>query len=261
MTDTNPVNIALFANHTPGVEIARFYAARAPRERIGALYVPGEQPENDGKIVDALNLDHARVFTGREVIRTKEHVEWFRAQAFDAIICVYWPWLLKEEIFSAAPVTVNFHPALLPVNRGWFPHVHSLIDGTKTGVTIHKIGAGADSGDLWAQKEVPIQPTDTARDIYERLQCEIVELFKDKWESIRDGRIQATPQDESLATYHGKKELDALDFIDADQSFKARDLINRLRARTFGSRGFAYYEDNGEKVFIKVSLSKSNKFE
>lgn len=254
-------DIALFANHLPGVDIAKFFAERRAGDRVVALYVPGEQPDNDRKIIEALNLDQASVFTGPEVIKSREHVEWFRDQKFDAIICVYWPWLLREEIFSAAPVTINFHPALLPINRGWFPHVHSLIDGSKTGVTIHKIAAGADAGDVWAQREVPIRPTDTAKDIYDRLQLEIVELFKATWDAIRDGEIEATPQDETLATYHSKKELQTLDFIEIDQSFKARDLINRLRARTFGSRGFAYYEENGEKVFVKISLSKSNTFD
>ena len=254
-------DIALLANHLPGVDIAKFFAERRPDDRVAALYVPGEQPENDRKIIDALNLDQTRVFTGPDVIKNREHVDWFRDQRFDAIICVYWPWLLREEIFSAAPITINFHPALLPINRGWFPHVHSLIDGSKTGVTIHQIAAGADAGDVWAQREVPIQPTDTAKDIYDRLQVEIVQLFKNKWDDIRNSEIRATAQDETLATYHSKKELQTLDFIDIDQPFKARDLINRLRARTFGSRGFAYYEENGEQVFVKISLSKSNRFE
>src|SRR5258706_5285701 len=104
-------DIALFANHLPGVDVAKFFAGRGPGDRVGALYVPGEQPENDRAIIEALEIDPAHVFTGREVIRAREHVEWFRDQKFDAIICVYWPWLLREEIFSASPITINFQPA------------------------------------------------------------------------------------------------------------------------------------------------------
>ena len=67
-----------------------------------------------------------------------------------------------KEIFSSVETTVNFHPALLPINRGWFPHVHSLIDGSKAGVTLHQIAEGADTGLIWVQEEEKIISTDTA---------------------------------------------------------------------------------------------------
>ncbi|RBB93134.1 formyl transferase, partial [Pseudomonas sp. MWU12-2115] len=46
---------------------------------------------------------------------------------------------------------------------------------------MHKIEDGADTGAIWAQKEIPIQALDTAKDIYDKLQFEIVDLFKEKW--------------------------------------------------------------------------------
>ncbi|WP_434630395.1 formyltransferase family protein [Chromobacterium sp. CV08] len=257
----NQFKIALFANHYPGLQIARYLAANHATDTVAALYLAGEQADNDRAIAEALNIDSDRVFVGRAAIQDAEHIQWFRAQDFDAIICVYWPWLLGKEAFTAAPITVNFHPALLPINRGWFPHVHSLIDGSKTGVTLHKIEDGADTGSIWAQKEVPIAPTDTAKDIYDRLQQEIIALFQQKWDDIKHGRITPTLQNEAGAVYHGKKEIEGLDRIDLDRDYSARELINRMRARTFGNRGFAYYEENGEKIYVKISLSRSSKFD
>lgn len=252
--------IALFANHAPGIEVARHLGECSDQNEVVALYLPGVSPEHDSRIAAALRLERQQIFTGPDIIKQPKHVEWFQEQKFDFIICVYWPWLLRCEIFKAVGSTLNFHPALLPINRGWFPHVHSLIDGSQTGVTLHRIEEGADTGAIWAQQEVGIQPTDTAKEIYERLQLEIVSLFKTSWNDIRTHRIGAKPQDETQASYHAKKEIEELDRIELDQTYMARDLINKLRARSFGQRGFAFFEEHGEKVFVKLSLSKTSKF-
>lgn len=252
--------IALFANHRPGLEIARFFASQAI-DQVGALYLTGENPENDKRIIDTLSPHSNLIFNGPEVIKEADHIKWFQEQKFDAIICIYWPWLLRPEIYKAAPISVNFHPALLPINRGWFPHVHSLIDGSKAGVTIHRIEDGADTGAIWAQKEIKILPTETAKDIYDRLQDEIVQLFELNWGKIKSGEVQPFSQDESKAIYHAKREIESLDLIDPEKVYKARDLINLLRARSFGSRGFAYLQEGNEKTYLKLSLSKSSKFD
>lgn len=256
-----PTRIALFANHTPGLEVATFLAERSQNDRVCALYVTGEHPEMDQRIIDTLNLEEKNVFIGRKKILELEHIEWFKNQKFDVIICVYWPWLLESDIFTSVDKTINFHPALLPVNRGWFPHVHSLIDGSKTGVTLHMIQEEADTGPIWAQQEVAIKPTDTAKEIYNRLQREIVDLFIAKWDKIKNNQLDVIPQDESKANYHAKNEIYDLDSIELTKDYMAKDLINRIRARSFGSLGFAFYEENGEKVFLNLSLSESFRFD
>ncbi len=258
--ESKVTRIALFANHLPGVRVAEFFAKSRDNNRVEALYLVGEQAENDKKILSELGLNSQNVFFGSDVMKSPEHIKWFREQQFDAIICVYWPWLLTEQIFSSVKTTVNFHPALLPINRGWFPHVHSIIDGSKTGVTLHQLENGADTGAIWAQKEIAVDPTDTAKEIYLRLQSEIVALFMQSWEGIKSGLIKPLKQDESIAVYHSKKEIEGLDQINIDKSYRARDLINILRARTFGDRGFAYFEEKGEKIYIKIELSKTSKF-
>lgn len=256
-----PNYIALFANHFPGLKIAEYLRKCAPYDEVRALYLTGENAENDENIIKVLGISRDRVFLGANILKDEEHLSWLRKQELDTIICVYWPWLLKENVFTLASKTVNFHPALLPINRGWFPHVHSIIDGSKTGVTLHKIDVGADTGDIWAQKEIPLLSTDTAKDIYDRLQYEIVKLFEDKWEDIKFDKISPTPQNTDQAIYHSKNEITNLDHIDLEKTYKAKDLFGKLKARTFGNRGFAYFEENGEKVYINIKLSKTNNFE
>jgi methionyl-tRNA formyltransferase len=254
------MKIALFANHKPGVDIASYFASIKNEDQIEALYLPGQDENNDNIIISQSRLNHKNIFTGKEIIKNQDHIKWFKDQKFDAIICVYWPWLLSNEIFESVGITVNFHPALLPINRGWFPHVHSLIDGSKAGVTIHKIEDGADTGAVWAQEEVIVKPTDTAKSLYDTLQLRIVDLFKNNWDAIKSGKCNATFQDESNAIYRPKKAIESLDYIDLEKEMKVKDLLNLLRARSFGNLGFAYIEVEGKKVYLNLRLSEQYKF-
>jgi methionyl-tRNA formyltransferase len=253
-------HIALFANHLPGFKVAEFLSKNSKNDQIVALYLTGENSEQDEKIIQLIGISRDRVFIGRDILKNENHLNWLKQEVIDTIICVYWPWLLNEEVFSLAKNTINFHPALLPINRGWFPHVHSFIDGSATGVTLHKIEKGADTGDIWAQKEIPILITDTAKDIYDRLQNEIVDLFKQKWEDIKFGNIDAKPQNHNEAIYHSKNEIEQFDKIDLNGVYKAKDLLNKLRARTFGNKGFAYFVEDGQKIYLNLKLSKTDKF-
>ena len=61
---------------------------------------------------------------------------------------------------------INLHPALLPHNRGRFPNIWSIVSKTPAGVTLHYIDEGIDTGDVIAQKEVPVEVTDTGAELF-----------------------------------------------------------------------------------------------
>jgi len=251
--------IVLFANTKPGIAVAKFLAYSHGDEII-ALYLCNKYKEDDEDIVEASMLSGDRIFSSED-LNNKEHLEWLEQMNADVLITVYWPYLLKERVFSLAKKTVNFHPALLPINRGWFPHVHSILDGTPTGVTLHAIDKGADTGPIWVQKEVPLKLTDTSKEIYLRLQSEIVEMFKQNWEMIRDGIIKPQPQIKGNSVYHEKHEINNLDEIKLEENFLAKDMINLLRARSFGNKGYAYFKSEGSKIYINIRLSNSIEME
>jgi methionyl-tRNA formyltransferase len=139
--------------------------------------------------------------------------------------------------------------------------VHSILDGSPSGVTLHVIDKLADRGPVWAQKEIPLLPSDTAFTIHQRLQAEIVALFRETWPKIVKGEIQPKPQDERKAVYHKKSEVDKFDRIDPAALTKTADLLNLLRARSFGNMGFAYFEVDGRRVYLNLRLSDSIHFD
>ncbi len=62
---------------------------------------------------------------------------------------------------------INYHPSLLPKYRGGTAMNWAVINGeTETGVTIHQIDEGIDSGPMPLQEKVTIDPDDTVKSLY-----------------------------------------------------------------------------------------------
>ena len=121
----------------------------------------------------------------------------------DLIISCYNPKIIpKEELTVPA---INFHPGFLPLNRGMFPHIWPLVDGSFAGVTLHWISDKLDAGDIIAQERVAVTPRDTGGSIEEKTQNKIFWLFKKMWPRIKKGKAPRFKQI-GKGSYHAAKE-------------------------------------------------------
>ena len=247
----------LLANGSPGVEIVKFLSNLQDTE-IVALYLCGNDNVYHNKIISLLD-DNKKIHSAED-FESAAHLKYLDSLDIDILITVYWPYLLKEEVFNKAQKTINMHPSLLPINRGWYPHVHSLIDGSKAGVTLHSIDKNADTGAIWAQKEIEVLATDTSKTLYLRLQDEIISLFKDNWEFIKNDRITPHVQSEDEGNYHAKGEINTLNEINLSTVQTIEETINFLRARSFGETSYSYFIKNGKKIYINIKLSLDSNF-
>lgn len=110
-----------------------------------------------------------------------------------------------EEISNHA---INLHLSYLPWNRGADPNLWSIIEDTPKGVTIHKISARVDSGNILAQAGITYLPQDTLATSYNKLRELIETLFCANWQKIRLDQIIGIPQEHHKATHHYKKDID-----------------------------------------------------
>lgn len=87
--------------------------------------------------------------------------------------------VLKEPMLAAFPDRIlNIHPSLLPKFPGRAAWEQALVAGeTVTGCTVHLVDAGVDSGEIIAQREVPILPNDTPESLHARIQIAERELY------------------------------------------------------------------------------------
>lgn len=173
----------------------------------------------------------------------------------DIGISVLFAYVLKSDFLKLLPRgCLNLHPAFLPYNRGMYPNVWSIVDGTPAGVTLHYIDEGIDTGDIVRQVEVPVACTDTGESLYHKLESCGLQLLRECWPDVRNGRAGRTGQRNELATFHKRADVGGIDEIRLDESYNAGHLLNILRARTFPPYGGAYFRCGGRKVYINVEL-------
>ncbi|MGI8819506.1 MAG: phosphoribosylglycinamide formyltransferase [Chthoniobacterales bacterium] len=89
--------------------------------------------------------------------------------------------VLKEPMLTAFPGRIiNLHPSLLPKFPGLHAWKQALAAGEKiTGCTVHYVDAGVDSGQIIAQRTVPILPNDSPETLHARIQIAERELYPD----------------------------------------------------------------------------------
>lgn len=123
---------------------------------------------------------------------------------------------------------INVHASLLPRWRGASPIQASILAGDeKTGVSIMKIDAGIDTGDVFAQRSVAIEPQDTAGELSDKLALIGAQLLMETLPDYFAGKNPGIPQDETLATYAGMiNKEDAI--LNIEES--AEMIVRRIKA-------------------------------
>ena len=79
--------------------------------------------------------------------------------------------ILKENIYKAPKFgCINYHPALLPLNRGASPSNWIILNNEpRTGITFHFVSGNIDGGDIIEQYEIPLSGYETAKILNEYL--------------------------------------------------------------------------------------------
>jgi len=87
--------------------------------------------------------------------------------------------MIKAPLLEGFPRRIiNIHPSLLPAFPGLEAWGQALASGApKTGCTVHYVDAGMDTGEIIAQREVPVLPGDTAESVHARIQVQEHELY------------------------------------------------------------------------------------
>ncbi|GKX44077.1 bifunctional polymyxin resistance protein ArnA [Pectobacterium carotovorum subsp. carotovorum] len=154
-----------------------------------------------------------------------------RELAPDVIFSFYYRTLLSDDILQLPSFgAFNLHGSLLPHYRGRAPVNWVLVNGeTQTGVTLHKMVSRADAGDIVAQSVVAIDEEDTALTLHGKCRTAAATLLAQQLPLIRSREITLTPQDESRASYFGRRTA-ADGLIDWHKS--AREINNLIRAVT-----------------------------
>lgn len=114
---------------------------------------------------------------------------WLRGHGSELTVLAGYLAILGPESLAAAPA-INVHPSLLPAFAGADAIGQALAHGARvTGVTVHLVDSGVDTGPILLQEGVPVgyhdDPSSTAarlRPLEHRLLPDAVELLaQDRW--------------------------------------------------------------------------------
>lgn len=147
---------------------------------------------------------------------------------------------------------INVHASLLPRWRGAAPiQAAILADDEQTGITIMRMDAGIDTGPMLSQRNLPIQPDDTAASLSERLANLGAELLLDVLTGYLQGELIPQPQTETGATYAPMLEKSA-GLLDFTQS--APYLARRVRAFNPWPGAYTFWNDQLLKILMAHAI-------
>lgn len=181
-------------------------------------------------------------------INEPENIERVRQIAPDFLLSFYYRNMIKPELLEIpARGALNLHGSYLPKYRGRVPVNWAVINGeNETGATLHYMVAKPDAGDIVDQEKVAIAFTDTAHDVFSKVNEAAVTVLRRAWPRLVAGSADRIPMELAAGSYFGgRKPEDGR--IDWNKS--AVEIYNLIRGVTHPYPG-AFTELNGTKVTI-----------
>jgi methionyl-tRNA formyltransferase len=246
--------VLVFAYHDVGYVCLEELIRRGAR--IVALVTHEDDPQEQRwfrSVAELAARHHIPVYKPASV----NNEEWLlhaRALRPDIIFSFYYRHLIPEAILRLPRLgAFNMHGSLLPKFRGRVPINWAIIKGeTQTGVTLHHMVARPDAGDIVDQEAVPIGPTETARELFDKVTAAARQVLARQWENLKLGRAPRIPQDNTQASYFGgRKPEDGR----IDWTRSARDIFNLVRAVTHPYPG-AFTDVDGRQLHIWWALPR-----
>jgi methionyl-tRNA formyltransferase len=181
-------------------------------------------------------------------INEPENIERVRQIAPDFLLSFYYRNMIKPELLEIpAKGALNLHGSWLPKYRGRVPVNWAVINGeTETGATLHYMVAKPDAGDIVDQEKVVIAFTDTAHDVFGKVNEAAVTVLRRAWPRLMDGSADRIPMDLAAGSYFGgrKPEDGRIDWTKSSVQ-----IYNLIRGVTHPYPG-AFTELNGKKIVI-----------
>lgn len=162
-------------------------------------------------------------------LRGAEVYEWVKSLSPDLLVLAFVTDFVPKSVIDLATYGgINYHPSLLPKYRGGTAINWTVIYGEKeTGVTIHYIDEGLDTGDIILQEKVDIGPDDTVASLYfNKLYPLGIRLIRETVKLIREGKAPRIPQDHRKASYQPL--ITEADVV-IDWSKNTADIYNLIR--------------------------------
>ncbi len=193
------------------------------------------------------------------VFRNNYHLISNLPKKFDIGFLLWWPKIIHQEIINLPKDGFyNIHPSLLPFCKGKNPNFWAIRNEEPFGASIHKVDLGIDTGEIVAQKKIFYDWEDNGGTLYKKAEKECINLFKKTFPKILDKKIKKSIKN-SGGSFHFEKDMFLESKISLEKSYKAKDLLNLLRARTFIGKPSCWFSYRNNKYGIRIKINKLKK--
>lgn len=130
-------------------------------------------------------------FASRELYEAEIVAELQRREIGLVVLAGYMRLITPVLLTPYAGRIINIHPSLLPAFAGKDAIGQALDYGVKlTGVTVHFVDGGMDTGPVIAQRSVVVQDNDTADSLAERIHKVEYELYPEVVGAFASGKVE-----------------------------------------------------------------------
>lgn len=139
----------------------------------------------------------------------------------------------------------NIHFSMLPKYKGCFPSVLPILFGeTESGVTLHRMRAGIDTGEIIDQQRILIEEKDSSLDLYGKLIENGTKVVIRNIDNLIKGTADAKPQPKENSFYYPANYID-YSTLSLNVNQTAFQIQNQIRA--FAFRPYQLLPWNGER--------------
>ena len=156
-------------------------------------------------------IEEIKGYKNIQVYNTKNKIKLKNLDRINLIVSFGYKDIISEEIIRKKKKIINLHISYLPFNKGSHPNFWSFAENTPSGVTVHKVDKGIDTGNIIYQKLIDFELYKnkkklTFRKTYNLLISEIENLFLKNFESIINNDYEEIQQI-GKGSYHNSNDL------------------------------------------------------
>lgn len=149
-------------------------------------------------------------------LKTESFISEMKTLTCDLFVVIAYGRILPAELLQVPYIcAMNVHGSLLPKYRGAAPINWAVINGDKeTGISIIKMNAQMDAGDIFAQARMPIEKSDTSATVRAKMAGLGKKILLKTIDSLEKNTYTLTVQDRDAVTLAPKltKELGKIDW-------------------------------------------------
>ena len=179
--------------------------------------------------VKELALAHGLPFAQPATLKSDQALATLQAARVQIMVVAAYGLILPPALLDLFRFgCINIHASLLPRWRGAAPIQRAILAGdTETGISIMRMDAGLDTGPVYLEQSLRIQPNDTAGSLHDKLATLGARCIVEALDALQADQIRPVPQSDQGVTYANK--IDKREAV-IDWSAAAAQIERQVRA-------------------------------